>query len=32
LGRRGRVHVNKTGNDVWVGGNTITGVTGMVRI
>ncbi len=32
LGRRGRVHVSKTGNDVWVGGNTITGVTGTVHI
>jgi PhzF family phenazine biosynthesis protein len=32
LGRRGRVHVNKTGNEVWVGGNTITGVTGTVHI
>ena len=32
LGRRGRVHVSKSGNDVWVGGNTITGVTGTVHI
>ena len=32
LGRRGRVHVSKTGNEVWVGGNTITGVTGTVHI
>jgi PhzF family phenazine biosynthesis protein len=32
LGRRGRVHVSKTGNEVWVGGNTIIGVTGTVHI
>jgi PhzF family phenazine biosynthesis protein len=32
LGRRGRVHVSKVGNDVWVGGNTITGVAGMMHL
>ena len=32
LGRRGRVHVRKVGNDVWVGGNTITGVAGTTHL
>jgi PhzF family phenazine biosynthesis protein len=32
LGRRGRVYVSKARDDVWVAGNTITGVTGTVRI
>jgi PhzF family phenazine biosynthesis protein len=32
LGRRGRVHVSKVGNDVWVGGNTITGVAGTTHL
>jgi PhzF family phenazine biosynthesis protein len=32
LGRRGRVHVSKVGNDVWVGGNTITGVAGTMHL
>ena len=31
LGRRGRVYVNQVGNDVWVGGDTVTGVSGMVH-
>ncbi len=32
LGRRGRVHVSKVGNDVWVGGNTIIGVAGTTHL
>jgi PhzF family phenazine biosynthesis protein len=32
LGRRGRVHVSKVGDDVWVGGNTITGVAGTTHL
>jgi PhzF family phenazine biosynthesis protein len=31
IGRRGRVYVNQIGNDIWIGGNTVTGVTGMVH-
>jgi PhzF family phenazine biosynthesis protein len=32
LGRRGRVYVSKIADDVWVGGDTVTGVTGMVQL
>jgi len=32
LGRRGRVHVSKRGDDVWVSGNTITGVAGTTHL
>jgi PhzF family phenazine biosynthesis protein len=32
LGRRGRVYLTQLGNDVWVGGDTVTGVTGVVQI
>ena len=32
LGRQGRVRVSKVGDDVWVGGNTITGVTGTTQL
>jgi PhzF family phenazine biosynthesis protein len=32
MGRRGRVYVSKVGDEVWVGGNTITGVTGTVQV
>ena len=32
LGRRGRVFVTKVGDHVWVGGDTVTGVTGMVQL
>jgi PhzF family phenazine biosynthesis protein len=32
LGRRGRVYVTRVDDDVWVGGDTVTGVTGMVHI
>jgi PhzF family phenazine biosynthesis protein len=31
LGRRGRIYVTKVDEDVWVGGDTVTGVTGMVH-
>jgi PhzF family phenazine biosynthesis protein len=31
IGRRGRVYVTQVGDDVWVGGETVTGVTGMVH-
>jgi PhzF family phenazine biosynthesis protein len=31
LGRRGRVYVTKVDDDVWVGGDTVTGVTGIVH-
>jgi PhzF family phenazine biosynthesis protein len=32
IGRRGRVYVTKVGDEVWTGGDTVTGVTGMVHI
>jgi PhzF family phenazine biosynthesis protein len=32
LGRRGRVYVTKVADDVWVAGDTVTGVTGMVQL
>ena len=31
MGRRGRVYVTQVGNDIWIGGDTVTGVTGMVH-
>lgn len=31
IGRRGRVYVTQIGDDVWIGGDTTTGVTGMVH-
>jgi PhzF family phenazine biosynthesis protein len=31
IGRRGRVYVSQVGDDVWVAGDTVTGVTGMVH-
>jgi PhzF family phenazine biosynthesis protein len=31
IGRRGRIYVTQIGNDIWIGGNTVTGVTGMVH-
>ena len=31
IGRRGRVHVSQVDGDVWVGGDTVTGVTGTVH-
>jgi PhzF family phenazine biosynthesis protein len=32
LGRRGRAHVDRVGDDVWVGGRTVVGVTGTVAL
>jgi PhzF family phenazine biosynthesis protein len=32
IGRRGRVHVTQLGDEVWIGGDTVTGVTGLVHI
>jgi PhzF family phenazine biosynthesis protein len=32
LGRRGRVYVSKVGDEVWTGGNTVTGVSGTVHL
>lgn len=32
LQRRGRVHVEAVGDDVWVGGDTVVGVTGTVAL
>ncbi len=32
LGRRGRVHVDRDGDDIWVGGDTVVGVTGEVAL
>ena len=31
IGRRGRVYVTQIGSDVWIGGDAVTGVTGMVH-
>jgi PhzF family phenazine biosynthesis protein len=32
LGRRGRVHVERSGETVWVGGDALTTITGQVRL
>ena len=32
LGRRGRVHLSQDGGEIWVGGNTVVGVTGQVAL
>lgn len=32
LHRRGRVHVEQVGDDVWVGGDTVIGITGSVAL
>ncbi|WP_235502100.1 PhzF family phenazine biosynthesis protein, partial [Aeromicrobium sp. Root472D3] len=32
LGRRGRVHVERVDDDVWVGGDTVVGVSGTVAL
>ncbi|MER6876612.1 PhzF family phenazine biosynthesis protein, partial [Amycolatopsis sp. NPDC000673] len=32
LGRRGRVHVERDGDDVWVGGETVVGIRGEVDL
>jgi hypothetical protein len=31
FGRRGRVYVSQVDDDVWIGGDTVTGVTGIVH-
>jgi PhzF family phenazine biosynthesis protein len=32
IGRRGRVHVERSGDSVWVGGDALTTITGQVRL
>jgi PhzF family phenazine biosynthesis protein len=32
LGRRGRVYVSKVDDEVWTGGDTVTGVTGRLHL
>jgi PhzF family phenazine biosynthesis protein len=32
LGRRGRVHVQQDGADIWIGGHTVVGITGSVAL
>ena len=32
LGRAGRVHVEQDGSDIWVGGHTVTCISGTVRL
>jgi len=32
LGRRGRIHVERLGTDIWVGGDTVLGVSGTVAL
>jgi PhzF family phenazine biosynthesis protein len=32
LGRRGRVHIERSGDTVWVGGDALTTITGQVRL
>lgn len=32
LGRRGRVHVHRDGDQIWVGGDTVVGITGHVKL
>jgi PhzF family phenazine biosynthesis protein len=32
IGRRGRIHVSQVDGDVWIGGDTVTGVAGIVHI
>jgi PhzF family phenazine biosynthesis protein len=32
LGRRGRVHVERSGDTVWVGGDALTTITGHVQL
>jgi hypothetical protein len=31
IGRRSRVYVSQVDDDVWIGGDTVTGVTGIVH-
>jgi len=32
LGRHGRVHVERVGDDIWVGGDTVVGISGTVAL
>jgi PhzF family phenazine biosynthesis protein len=32
LGRAGRVHINQSGNDIWIGGNVVTCITGTLKL
>jgi PhzF family phenazine biosynthesis protein len=32
IGRRGRIHVDRLGDDVWIGGATVVGITGTVTL
>ena len=32
LGRAGRVHVQREGDDIWIGGNTVTCVEGKLSL
>ncbi|MGH3761423.1 PhzF family phenazine biosynthesis protein [Actinophytocola sp.] len=32
LRRRGRVHVERAGDDIWIGGDTVVGITGTVAL
>ena len=32
LGRRGRIHVEQVGDDLWVGGDTVAGIAGTVHL
>jgi predicted PhzF superfamily epimerase YddE/YHI9 len=32
LGRSGRVHVERDGDDIWIGGNTVTVVSGTINL
>lgn len=32
LGRRGRVHIDQRGGDIWVGGHTVVGVSGTISL
>jgi PhzF family phenazine biosynthesis protein len=32
LGRAGRVHVQREGDDIWIGGNTVTCITGKIDL
>lgn len=32
LGRRGRIHVNRRGEDIWIGGDTVVGIQGELAL
>lgn len=32
LGRRGRIHVEQAGEDIWIGGDTVVGIEGAVAL